>query len=326
VIGRGDAPRAFILKGSLVYWSDFVRRRAIGRLGLAAIGCCLIALPARAEEAASAAEEPGHANPVYQALTSPDADPPQLPPAALIDGQSAAEQRRVLTDLIGKKYSLERFLRPSVYAPHRLQMERERRSETEIAMQVDIVFAAAGKLDTIANPQFLNSLVQGSDEEAPRELTDAELQAAGIDPAKIEPDHEFYHWVKGELFDRVKFQGVVHTFWTQTEDSILLAMRFDPRFDDVSELQPRWQRYERAADGSLEPVEAGAFTGGGLYIKMNRWAAETDRLVIEARLKLIEPQAWFRGANLLGAKLPPAIQSQVREIRGKALRAMRDAD
>src|SRR6056297_3578887 len=157
--------RPFVLKGSLVYWSDHAGRRLIGWIGLAAIGWAAIAWPARGDEAASASTAgANHANPVYQALTSAAERPALLPPAALRDRQSAAEQRRVLNERVGEKYSLERFLRPSVYAPHRLRMNRERRSETEIAMEVDILFAAEGRLDTISNRRFLNSLVEGSEE------------------------------------------------------------------------------------------------------------------------------------------------------------------
>ncbi len=263
-------------------------------------------------------------NPVYRELVEPKQEAiVRLDPAAVLDGQSAAEQHTSLLRLIEEKYALDRFLSPSVFAPHALRMEREKGSDGWVAMRVAVIFAAEGRLDAISSSRFVNQLVPVDDEAASRELLASELAAAGVELESRDPQREFFHRVRGKLFDRVEFRGVSRSYWTQSEDSILLALQFDARFDSIDELRATWERFERGADGSLQPVEDGVFPGGGLFIKITQLKEPTDRLIVEARMMLVEPLAWFGGSNLIGSKLPPAVQSEVREIRRKVLRESR---
>ncbi len=291
-------------------------------------------------------------NPVYASLIQPaEGQLIRLDPPRFSDHQSAEQQRMELARAGGERYSADELLRPSALAPHVLQMDRQRLdAQQAIAQRVRVVFTLQGDLDTFAQESFLNSLLAGGedaesaaaagDEDAAagsRALTDAELQAAGISrlrtPSAQNPSErgvsspndpwgqEHYRLVHGELFSRVRFSGAVRPFATRSDDSVLLAMRFDDRFAGVPGLAGVWQRLQRDEAGVLRVAEQGDFLGGGAYIKITRWRDDPRMLVFEAELMLLEPQAWFGGSNLLGSKLPPAIQSQVREIRRAALRA-----
>ncbi len=304
----------------------------------------LVALPpligsaaARAEDAKAASHRA--ANPVFASLVQPAAgDLIRLDEPRFSDGQTAEQQRIELARAGGERYSVEALLRPSPLAPHVLQMERRPlEAQATIAQRVRVVFTLQGDLETFAQEAFLNSLLAGGDESeeaagGSRALSDEELQAAGVErqsaaapsEAGAPPDRlgqEHYRLIHGELFSRVRFSGVVRSFATRNDDSVLLALRFDDRFAQVPDLAGVWQRLERDQAGVLRIAEQGDFLGGGAYIKITRWREDPQRLVLEAELMLLEPQAWFGGSNLLGSKLPPAIQSQVREIRRAALRA-----
>jgi len=311
-------------------------------LTLALVVVGMVALPLLAGSvAAQDATAPSHrvTNPVYASLVQPaESELIRLNEPRFADGQTAEQQRMELSRVGGERYSIDALLRPSPLAPHVLQMDRQRIDARQAtAQRVRVVFMLQGDLETFAQESFLNSLLAGGDDTedaagGSRALSDEELQAAGVSrlsaasiseaSAPEEPwGQEHYRLVHGELFSRVRFSGVVRSFATRSDDSVLLALRFDERFARVPGLAGVWQRLERDQAGVLRMAERGDFLGGGASIKITRWREDPRMLVFEAELLLLEPQAWFGGSNLLGSKLPPAIQSQVREIRRAALRA-----
>lgn len=305
----------------------------------------------------AAAPPPEQSNPVYQSLVNPaEGSPVRLPPPRFSADQTAQQQRRELEQAAGQRYSVDQLLRPSVLAPHVLQMERQPLADQAATRQrVRVVFALRGDLERFGERAFLDSLL-GGDPQAQTEkhaadnadaaaagdwrpLTAAELQAAGITPAAGNsppgpanaadaPEaaawgQEHYRLVHGELFSRIRFSGVIRSYASRSDDAVLLALRLDERFAQSPELRSRWQRLQRNEAGQLQVVETGPGPQGGAYVKVSRLREAPEMLLFEAELVLLEPTAWFGGANLLGSKLPPAIQSQVRDLRRAALRALR---
>lgn len=292
-------------------------------------------------------------NRVYTELTSPTtASPLRIAPNRFAAAQSPPVQREALAEAGKPRHSVDDLLRPSVVAPHVLTMSRESLDPPSASVQqVRVVFALRGELENLAQDEFLNQLLAASTEEEQRKatggakaaegepgkaedgqsrpLTNDELVAAGIDVAALSTGAvsgqrasggEAYRLVRGELFSKVRIAGVIHSQWTRDDDTILMALRFDQRFADQAALKPTWERLERDEAGQTRVVEQGDWAGGGAYVQLTRWADDPQFLICEAELSWIEPQAWFGGANLIGSKLPPAIQSQVREIRRAALR------
>jgi len=292
-------------------------------------------------------------NSVYAELTSPATGSPlRIAPARFAAAQAAQVQREALAEAGKPRHSVDDLLRPSVVAPHVLTMSRESLDPPSASVQqVRVVFALRGELENLAQDEFLNQLLAASTEDDQRKaaggakavdgeageakdgqsrpLTDDELVAAGIDVAALSDGSaseqrasggEAYRLVRGELFSKVRIAGVIHSQWTRDDDTILMALRFDHRFADQAALKSTWERLERDDAGQTRVVERGEWAGGGAYVQLTRWADDPRMLICEAELSWIEPQAWFGGANLIGSKLPPAIQSQVREIRRAALR------
>lgn len=310
----------------------------------------LIAPPSLLAEAPVSA---GAANGVYRELTSPaTVSPLRLTPARFAAALSAAAQRDALAEAGKPRHDVDELLRPSVVAPHALSINRETLDPPNASLQrVRVVFALRGTLEDLAEDEFLDRLLAASTEDEPRKkasgasadqdqagetetgqsrtLTDAELASAGIDmttlPVRSASDPpatggEAYRLVRGELFSKVRIAGVIHSQWTRDEDTILMALRFDDRFANQPALRSTWERLERDEAGQARVVERGDWVGGGAYVQLTRWRDDPQLLICEAELSWIEPKAWFGGANLIGSKLPPAIQAQVREIRRAAIR------
>jgi hypothetical protein len=324
------------------------------RLRFVAIAAMIACTACTAEQAAAQAQSlsPSKSaatgisiNPLFNTLLQPaPGDPVQLQPPRFTDHQSAEQQLAVLRQVGGDRHPVEALLRPNVLTPHVLTMERQPLGEYDaIAQRVSVVFALRGELEMFTRESFLDSLLSGAaqadgddsagtaavsitaDDQVSRGLTAEELRAAGItppDPQQDDRSSQHFRLVRGELFSRVKFSGVVQSYATRTDQSVLLAIRFDNRFPNVPGLRGVWQRLERDDAGRMQVAQQGDFLGGGAYVKITRWQDDPQLLLFEAEMLLLEPHAWFGGSNLLGSKLPPAIQSQVRAIRRSALRAL----
>lgn len=275
------------------------------------------------------------ANPVYQNLITGTSDDlsafdhqVEVVKPLMKDNMSQAEQREVLKQVGGKKYSVEDLLNGSISAPHVLEMDREAiddSAKSTMLTTLSLYFVAKGDLEMVADPKFLESLmsIDGRSDEKADPLTDEQLQAAKIDPTKIAKDQEGMSVVEGTIFDRIHVTGVARSYWTRSGDSIVSAALFDRRFADKGKLAPTWERFERQEDGSMKSAETGKLPGLGAYVKITPIKGADKLLFIEAHGALLEPYSWFQGANLLGSKLPTALRNQVQDIRRRAIRASR---
>lgn len=283
-------------------------------------------------------------NPVYQRLVDPAWESPfRLSPVRFTEGQSAEVQRAELVRLAAPRYRPEELLRPSVVAPHLFSMTREPLSgeSSGFVQRARVVFALRGDLNALANEQFLDRLLgrsavpsepesestaeageQAAAENGARSLTAEEIARAGIEDSKAAGSTACeFHLVRGELLSRVRIAGAVQSHWVRNGEGLLWAVRTDERFADQDELAATWERLERDAAGDLEVAERGHWSGGGAYLWVSRWRSDPEILICEAEIAWSEPRAWFGGANLIASKLPPAIQTQVRELRRAALRS-----
>lgn len=270
------------------------------------------------------------ANPVYAQLleqgvtVSPEVTY-SIPLPTMADGLDAAEQQKIIADLAGSSYSPDQLLRKSVVSRHILHLE-QLQHPTGPAERVDTWFVAYGNLDDISDKQFLEELMEsssGEDEvgEEGHTLTPEELAARGIDFNEADAEHEGYANGSYRLIKKVEVQGTLHSYWSRTPDSIVIAGQLDPRFNDDKEFPNVWRAMDRAPTGQLELGPAHPYEGTGFYLKITRMEEPEGALFVEAHMVLSEPQAWFDGANLLGAKLPAVVQNRVRATRREFLRA-----
>jgi|GEM_PF-5193730 len=296
------------------------------------------------------AKEHATANPLFQLLTAPVTAPSDLlvpvmdhgivlPAPILADGLSAAEQNKVLEQFAtGRKtVSLPRLRAPKI-AHDAIQLwdharisELKKIQTTDMVTTVTAVVTAEGRLETVADREFLEQLIavfqekkrEQDDEQAEQpEEESAEVEAetlkkAGIDPEQLaNQDQERIRWVRGSLEETLKLSGVARSYWTQTKDSVLIAVAFDRRFDFDDKLRPAWEKYERKENGALALVEKGSSYCFGAYVKVTQLQG-TDILFAELHAAVIQPHVWFKGRDTLSSKLSTLVNDEAKSLRRK---------
>jgi hypothetical protein len=244
-----------------------------------------------------------------------------LPQPSLADGTKADAQQKLLKEIVGRAFPLERFQVDSPVAPQIIRMEDVDNDDPELQLRrVDAWFVAYGKLDAIAEKDFLDGLISGDSSESEgqaegKTLTAADLAKRGIKIAPEAEKYEAYAHGTFELLSKVKLTGTVHSCWSRTDDSIVAASILDPRFTGDAEFPNQWQPLERMRDGTMRLGDAKPYRGAGEYIKITQLAAPKDALLIEFHLVYSEPKGWFGGTNMLTSKLPVVVQNQIRNMR-----------
>jgi hypothetical protein len=236
-----------------------------------------------------------------------------LPAPSLADGLDAKAQRAVLIALAGQEDQVEELTRPSIVSPHILKIRAIKPSDPHSpAFGVDFWFIAYGDLETIAKENFLKDLLNSTQKDRKVHiLTEAELAKRKL---KAQPDEGYSHTVS-TVMDKVQLLSTNYACTSKTSDSIVIASRLDPRFQDDAEYPNQWRLLEKNAEGKVEFGPPQPYAGAGSYLKITRLAAPAGALLVESHLIYTEPKPWFNGANLLRSKMPLLVQSEVRSFR-----------
>jgi hypothetical protein len=287
-------------------------------LFLAALAFSLAATPSVA-----APPEAGHENALFHELTTvgvslgSDAHAP-LPAPLLPDGLDAAGQKQALAELADDTHPVEALLRKSVVAPLKLKISDVAAGTSGTGRRVDLWFVVYADLDRIADADVLQHGFEAetksdSGGSAPKvvALSEAELTKRGITPGTDE------RWFAGSmnLFDRVELSVTLAGEQTRTPESVLVAMRIDPRFDDDRAFPNRWLPLVRDEAGAQKPGQPHSYHAAGGYLKATRLVEPAGAVLVEYHLAFDEPAGWFSGANLLRSKLPIVCQDGVRKFR-----------
>ncbi len=261
-------------------------------------------------------------NPVYRhlrqtgvAITSTQTIP--LPPPSMADGLSAEGQQKVIREVAGRDYAVAELLRKSPVSPHILRLRDITPADPQTPRRgVDVWFIAYGDLKTLSKKEFLERLQNSNREEAKGEQIKSEaLKKRGIEIKSEDDKREAYGHLVFNFLDRVQISTTGHTFWSETDDSILIASELDPRFARDSDYPNQWRAISKDRQGKKELGEPQPYQGSGYYLKITRLASPEGALFVEGHVIFAEPVKWFNGANLLRSKLPPVVQNQVRAFR-----------
>lgn len=214
----------------------------------------------------------------------------------------------------------ERFTADSINAPVTVTIEPFPAAGTRLAHRVHTAFTLRAPLERLKADETLRRSLgaeadAGAKDAAVRLLTAEELQAAGIPP---DPGgRERLVAVELPLLNRVRIRGVVRTVATEHPDGVEVAWGFDERLRDHPRWQPTWTRIEENELGARVEGEPQPYGGCGGVVAVRRLAAEggLDLLVVESRMVLAEPEAWFQGGNLVRSKIPLTTQEGVRSLR-----------
>lgn len=246
-------------------------------------------------------------------------------PAAVV--RLDAPQERSDLAALAATADWERFAADSINAPVMVTIEAFPATGTRLAHRVRAAFTLHAPLERLEADELLRRSLgaeadAGGKDAGVRLLTAEELAAAGIPP---DPGgRERLVAVDLSLLNRVRIRGVVRTVATDHPDGVEVAWRFDERLRDDPRWRPTWTRTEQNDLGERIEGEPQPYGGCGGIVAVRRLgpAGDHDLLVVESRLVLAEPVAWFQGANLVRSKIPLTTQEGVRSLR-RRLQAVR---
>lgn len=266
-------------------------------------------------------------------------EPTKLPPPLLAAGESSAEQTAAIRRIAGKKYSYEQFLRNSPVAPFLLEIHSDvgdgkpgKRSRTAArgkVQRLDLWFVAHGALATVTDRDLMGQLAgeagKSGEDSRSKQLTEEEMHERDLHIEVGDHRHtNFFHFDLSVL-ERVRLSGLGQSETTRKPNSVVTAVRLDPRFFDDAEYPSEWRPLKRDAAGKPMIGEAQPYSGFAGYCRATELAEPKGALFLECHVVFDEPHGWFDGTNLLRAKLPLLVQDNVRTFRRKLAAAERDS-
>ncbi len=273
---------------------------------------CCHAEPATADRTDLAAILTEHGVEVAEGVWSP------LPTALVRLGVGDDEQS--LHELAGVA-GWDRFVEDAVTAPVTVVIEAVTAGDRRLGHRVRTAFVLHAALEKVQGEEAVKKTF-GLEEDS-KGATAKPLAAADLSAVGIEPDgsgHEQFLFVEVPLLNRVKVRGVVRAEKHETPDGVQVAWEFDPRFGNEPRWRATWTRIEENELGGRIEGEPQPYKGCGGVVTVRKLAAEGgsgDVLVVESRMVICEPEAWFQGSNLLRSKIPLTSQEGVRVLRRK---------
>jgi hypothetical protein len=273
--------------------------------------------------------EPGHAgNLVYAGVLGEglkaEGATVRLPAPRLRDGQDAEAQRAALRELAGSDQRLEEIVRKSVTAPYLIKVRDVAAGDDTIRV-VDLWFVVYAD---IAEVDPSKEAAKTDDEEVEagnmamrtRLLKPEDLRGAGItvpSPPVGEGLQTWYAHLRGRLLDRIELDVTNRVIATRTADSIVVASRTDPAFDDrkTGSLTNGWRSIEGASGKPAGDHTSKPYRGGVSYAKISRLTFRPGALLVEMHGAFVEPRGWFQGAPILRSKFSVVAQDQIRRLR-----------
>jgi hypothetical protein len=271
-------------------------------------------------------------NPVLRELlekgvTMSDGKAYKLPPSAMGEGLSAAEQKAVI-EKIGKakRYTFEDLTDPRTAAPVVLAIRalKDSEDETSIVRSIDLYFVARGKWEVLDSKEFLDNISKPKDGDSKNEvvsksgfLSGEEMKKRGL-ALDSTPDREMkFAYTTFSLLDQVELSATRLVVATRSKTALLGAAKLDSRFADDAEYPNRWRPIVRDADAEISFGKPHPYAGGGAYAKVTKLLAPADAIFVECHLVYEEPYGWFQGGEMLNSKLPTIVKSRVRVFRSK---------
>ena len=280
---------------------------------------------------ATAVENPLLDELLQQGVLMSDGSRIKLPPPTLGDGLDAAGQRAVLDRLLAAtKHKYEDLVRRDYQAAFVLDIRAVRTSQVDSpARRIDLWFVAHGDFKMATSEKFLEGLWRSaakpdpSDPLAARSVT---LTPADLAKRQVRLDappgvDERFVFGTVNLFDRVLVSATQRGMLTRRPQTVVVAEMIDARFTKDAEYPNQWQSATIGGDGKVALGEPQPYAAAGSYGKATSLANPPGALLFEFHLVYEEPRRWFGGANLMGSKLPLAVQDQVRNFRRRLAKA-----
>jgi hypothetical protein len=269
--------------------------------------------------------KPENPNPLYTSLIETGlevgTEKVKFPKPTLPDGLTAAKQTEVIKALIANRYDYDEFVRKSVSAPQLITIGEVKSADPKApGRAVDVWFVAHGDFKRVEDDKFLEKLTGSNRGGGGKSvaLTAADLMKRNIPAPAGNPQREGYGHIEFDFLEKVRLEATGHAMWSRTAESATAAAEIDPRFRDDKEFPNRWRPIAKAG-GEVKVGDPSPWAGAGVYLKVTKLHEPAGALFVEQHIIFAEPTGWFGGANLLGSKLPIAVQDNVRSIRREFL-------
>ncbi|WP_417747458.1 hypothetical protein [Rosistilla oblonga] len=215
------------------------------------------------------------------------------PEVVMKDGMDAEQQRAVIASL-GRRF--DDFTKAGVNSPIDIPRSIKKTVDGGVFRVYSYFFTVHATLDILNDENLLTKLFadnkQGNGE-------GADLGVVGDD--KYSYAHE------PELLKRISLTMVLRSNDSKSDASVYagsIVVANDPE----NKHQSSWAPLD-------SPDDKHPYLGMGIFTKATPLVELPNVLFFEAHMVFYEPKGWFRGKNLLGAKLPIMIQDQVRSLR-----------
>ncbi|MGB7345465.1 MAG: hypothetical protein WBD20_14720 [Pirellulaceae bacterium] len=260
---------------------------------------------------------------LLEAITGEGIEIPLLGKAVIdkpsIKSSQTADQRAAVLKAIAGGAGWKRFSRNSVVAPVSIDLDYLKDDAgTRMGHRVHLAFVVHASLETLKDKDLMKQMFSNDEKSEDAEavesekITDEDLSKLGINS----DDTTSFASVEFPLLDKVLVRGVLQLQQQTEDDTIVLAIKADPRFGERNSWSPI------SDDGQTSPPDWRAYEGAGGYLSVTR-LSETDgdglssACLIESRFVVYEPVDWFSGSNLLRSKLPLMLQESARSLRRK---------
>lgn len=241
----------------------------------------------------------------------------KLPVFVMDDGLDQAAQEKILKDVIAKEKggpTLQQFLANKLNAPF-IRIDTAIPNST--SHQIDLYFAAYGNLQSVANGNFWKARIgQQGKNGALDFLKDKSLKQRGlavIDQPKVKERYAFAD--KIDLFSMVQVSGTARSIETIGDESVVVAILLDPKFQNDKEFPNEWRPVKFNAAGAKVVGIPQPYDGLGAYAKVTKLANPAGALFVEYHIIYNEPIEWFSGKGVLDSKLGEMIENDVRRFR-----------
>lgn len=234
-----------------------------------------------------------------------------LPRPVMPDGLSKEEQLARIENLEGRRVAVKELLRKATSAPLVQKVSRLDEAQGHRYRMMDTFFVVYTTLDMFEPSSTGGLSASGGDG---KQITREELAARNIQSEVSHGSTGFVH-TTSKMMDRVQLSTTTQYQLTRQPESVVVAMRLDPRFSKDEQYPNEWRKLTKKP-GGFDVGDAEPYEWFSFYLKATK-LADSDAVFVEYHLLMENPSGWFNGKDLIRSKIPLGTQNGIRKLRAE---------